>query len=147
MLTGKMKYYKIQYGYDEIQYLPIDATELPKAFAIFMEQKGRAIFKEGAVRGNDIIRIIPDWHKVKGWNQGYEMTPEDFAEIEPLKDIYNNTIQKAKDIAEFAIKEDRRDILELPPAEVYTKLPEKYKHLEIENKDVLSLASKFDINR
>ena len=120
---GKMKYYKLQFGYEENEYLPITGDELPKALALFMEKTGRAIFENGAMRGQDIMRITPDWHTAKGWNKGYKMQPEDFKEIELLEEKYKETYDKARYIAEYAIKENRLDLLAMTPQEAFKELP------------------------
>ena len=84
--TGK--FYKLVFGFNEGDYISIKGDELPKAIALFMEKSGRANFESGAIRGQDIMRIVPDWHKVKGWNQGWKMTADDYEDIKPLEDGY-----------------------------------------------------------
>lgn len=108
------KHFKIVYGYNEGDYIPITENELPKAFALFLEGKGRGIFANGAVRGQDLIRISPDWHAVMGWNRGYKMQTEDYAEIKPLEIEYKSILSKAKEIAVYALEKDRRWLLSKP---------------------------------
>ena len=135
-----MKYYKIQFGFNEADYLPITSNELPKALALFMEKTGRAIFESGTVRGQDIMRIVEDWHRARGWNQGYKMLPEDFADIEPLRIPYRETYNKAKMIAEYAIKEDRRELLLIPPLNALSEIPQVPKEI---NEQTKFLSDKF----
>ena len=140
-----MKYYKIQFGFGESEYLPISANELPKALVLFMEKNGRAIFESGAIRGQDIIRITEDWHRIKGWNQGYKMLPEDFEEIKPLQKVYLETYNKAKYIAEYVIKENRRDLLSKTPSEILKEIPQQIEAPKDISEGVKKLANKFKI--
>lgn len=135
-----MKYYKIVFGYGQDDSLPITQDELPKAFALFMEGKGRGLFTEGAIRAQDIQRIVPDWHTAKGWNKGYKMTPEDWKEVYHLEEPYRDMLKTARDIAEFAIKENRRDLLTQPITTSYMALPQPEPTLK---KEVELLADKF----
>ncbi len=101
---------------------------------------GRAVFDAGAVRGNDIMRIVPDWHAEKGWNRGYKMTPEDYEDIKPLEKGYQEIYGQAKYLTEYAIKEDRRDLLSKPLSEGIKLLPQNPISGEVKK-----LANKFKI--
>jgi len=133
------KKFKIVYGFNEGDYLPINENELVKAIALFMEG-GRAVFDAGAVRGNDIMRIVPDWHAEKGWNRGYKMTPKDYEDIKPLEKGYQEIYGQAKYLTEYAIKEDRRDLLSKPLSEGIKLLPQNPISGEVKK-----LANKFKI--
>ena len=124
MLFGKlyMKYYKIVYGYGLDEYLPITEQELHKAIVLFLEGNGRGVFESGAVRGQDIMRIVEDWHRVRGWNKGWKMTPDDYEDIQPLTDGYRNTYQDSMEVAKLILKENKRDLLSLPLSEAKVKL-------------------------
>lgn len=141
MFIGNMKYFKIQFGYNEADYLEIDGAELSKAIALFMEG-GRGLFKNGAIRGQDIIRIVPDWHTDQGWNKGWKMQVEDYEAIAPLQEAYNQTYHLAKEVAEFALKTNRRELLAQPLESAIAQLP-------IKNTEVIApikvLAEKFRI--
>ena len=119
------KFFKIQFGYNEADYLEINESELPKAIALFMEGSGRALFESGAVRGQDIIRIVPDWHTDQGWNKGWKMQPEDYQSIKHLEKGYSETYHQAREVAEYAIKENKRELLNLPFQLALSKLPVK----------------------
>lgn len=120
-----MKYYKIVYGYGQEEYISITANKLPKAIALFMQGSGRTTFNTGAIRGQDIMRIVPDYHKALGWNKGYKITAEDSREIAPLEKEYDKTYDKAKLIAEYSIKQNTPEILSQNPQEVYLKIAPK----------------------
>lgn len=124
-----MYYYKIQFGYSEADYLEIDESELPKAIALFMEGSGRALFESGAVRGQDIIRITPDWHTDQGWHKGWKIQPEDYQAVEGLEGVYNKIYNQAREVAEYAIKENKRELLNQPFQIALSKLPPKNKEL------------------
>lgn len=74
--------YKIVYGYEPDNYIPIDGDELEKAIYAHMTL-ARAAFRAGSAdfsRGG--IFIQPDFNASMGWTRGYKLTPDDFAEIE-----------------------------------------------------------------
>lgn len=118
-----MKYFKIIYGYNESDYITITENELPKAIWLFKQGTNRAVFENGAVRGQDIMRIVPDWHSVMGWNKGWKMTPDEFNDIKHLEKPYKDTYAKAELISARAIQENKIELLEKPMDEV--DLPEK----------------------
>ncbi len=136
MFIGSMKKFKIVYGFGEGEYLAISGNELHKAIALFMEKNGRAIFENGAIRGQDIMRIVPDWHAVRGWNKSWGMTPDDFEDIKPLEADYKEAYRRASYLAEFAIKENRRDLLLKPASEAIKEVP------QLEKQNPISEATK-----
>lgn len=138
-----MKYFKIQYGYNEADYLPITENELMKAIALFIEGNGRGIFEAGAIRGQDIMRIVPDWHRDQGWNQGWKMTPEDFEAISHLQRPYQELYSQAKMLTEMALRENKPELLKQPLQEVLKLIPVK---LEISDEASKLLADKFNVN-
>lgn len=149
MYFGKMtKHYKIVHGFnDNLQYFPITGDELHKAFVMAMEG-GKGVFEGGFFnnRGNDILRIIPDWHTQKGWNKGYEMNELDYEDIKPLEESYQKTLMNGKLLAEYIVKENRRDLLQKPASEAFKEIKKlatpASKQLSEETK---KLADKFKI--
>lgn len=75
-----MKYYKIVFGYDAEDYIGIDETELKKAYYAFLAKKD-AVYSGGAVRGAQITAIQPDYHRAMGWNRGWKLGPDDYAQL------------------------------------------------------------------
>jgi len=71
-------YWKVRMSFDDdTEDLIIDETEIAKAYYIFTK-KIDAVFSVGAIRGKDIISILPDYASSLGWNRGYTPTPEDW---------------------------------------------------------------------
>lgn len=137
-----IKKYKIVYGYNEGDYIAIDENELPRACALFREGIGRGFFNGGAVRGQDIMRIVPDWHAEKGWNRGYKMMPEDYEDIKPLEKSYQETYGQAKYLAEYAIKENCRGLFSAKFSEAIKLLPKENNPV---SEEVKKLADKFQV--
>lgn len=141
-----MKYYKVKLGFKESQYLSITQEELPKALMMFLTQTGRGVFSDGnAIRASDILRIEPDWHKEMGWNKGWEMTPDDYAEVRPFEKAYMNTFKKAKDIVEKLIQTNQTNLSSLPLSKLMDMnlLPEI--HVTPVTKAVETLADKMKL--
>lgn len=112
-----MKYFKIVTGYREDEFIGIDENELPKAQFLFLEGSGRGLFSGGAVRGQDIIRIVPDWHKVMGWNQGYKMTTSEYNDVKHLERGYRETYNDAKKIVTHVLSTGEKELLNKPIGE------------------------------
>lgn len=124
MFIGKnMKYYKIVYGFNQDDCLSITEDELHKAFVIAMEG-GKATFKAGFFqnRGNDVLRIVEDWHTAKGWNKTWKMGNEDYEDIRRLETSYKKTLESGRLLAESIIKNDRRDLISKPMSEALLEL-------------------------
>lgn len=76
-----MRKYKVMVGYKD--FISIDEGELEKALTAFATGQG-AIFNQGAV--SNISAILPDYHAMMGWNPGYTLGPEDWAQIRSSED-------------------------------------------------------------
>lgn len=75
-----MTYYKVIFGFAPEDSVCIDETELEKAIYAHVTGK-KAIFNEGTVSGERIIAIQPDYHRAMGWNRGYKLGADDFAQL------------------------------------------------------------------
>ena len=73
-------YFKAIHGFDAEDYVPIEAEELEKAIYAHMTGS-KAVFASGSISGNMITVVQPDYHKAMGWNQGYKLGADDFAEL------------------------------------------------------------------
>ena len=108
----KLKY-KIVYGYEPDNYIPIDADELEKAIYAHMTL-ARAAFRSGSAdfsRGG--IFIQPDFTAAMGWTRGYKLGVEDFAEIERhgMDTKHRMFEQKTKDRIEYLVKEKQEHLI------------------------------------
>ena len=147
-----IKYYKIKYGFNESDYCTITDQELPKAYGMHMSQEGVGIFSDGtSIRAKDIIRIEPDWHKVRGWNRGWKMTADDYEDIHPLERSYKATQLEAKDIVDYLLKNRPNDLglLSKPMNEIKTIIgisnPERKNLPGDISDDISGLVNKFKI--
>lgn len=95
------KYYKIYHGFNVEDYIEINEEELEKAYYCFLK-KLDSVFSGGAVRGARIESIKPDFHRIMGWNRGYKLVEDDFAQIRQkgidvkLRNQQNETERKVK---------------------------------------------------
>lgn len=140
-----MKYFRINYGYDETQYVSITEEELPKAILIFLTANGRGLFGGEAIRGKDIISIRPDWHRERGWNQGWEMTPDDYEDVKPLERGYRDTFFQAKEIVRTLIESGQTKLCERPLSELMQKFGRVEQPKEI-SEGAKALSDKFKIS-
>ncbi len=106
------KYYKVMIDYKN--FISIDESELDKALQAHA-QDGKAFFKNGSV--SHIQAVLPDFHKIMGWNEGYTLVPEDHAEIARSQDcqearnlLYTATERLAGRIPEETVKLPQRVI-------------------------------------
>lgn len=90
-----MRHFKIKTGYRDDEFIPITEDELQTALHCFLTDS-KGVFKNGVVRGKDIIGIMENWHKEMGWNQGYKLLPEDFEEIKNKCGHYVGYLAEAK---------------------------------------------------
>lgn len=119
------KFYKIVFGFGPDDYISITQDELHKAFVLAIEG-GSAVFEGGFFqnRGKDIMRIVPDWHRVRGWNKGHKMDTLDYEDIAPLEKSFLNTLSNGKQLAEYIIREKRSDLLAIPASEAFRAVPQ-----------------------
>ena len=80
-----------------------------------------------------------------GWNKGWEMTPDDYAEVRPFEKAYMNTFKKAKDIVEKLIQTNQTNLSSLPLSKLMDMnlLPEI--HVTPVTKAVETLADKMKL--
>lgn len=136
-----MKYFKVVY-WNDTDFIPIEGNELHKAFALSLDQDGRGLFTGGMIQGKDIKRIIPDWHREFGWNPTHKLDDQDWNEIKVIEKDYQHVLEKGKIIAEYALKENRRDLLSMPAKEAVMFVPLK---IQEDNKVVIELSERLRI--
>jgi len=114
-----MKWYKIKYGFDNQEFIRIDESEVEKA--MYAQLKGIVgIFKGGTVRGQNIISITPDFHKAMGWNDGYELLAEDFAELRRynVENEHRQFLEETKDKIHHLIATKQENLIGKPVQEM-----------------------------
>lgn len=124
IMLDNMKYFKLVFGFGELDYIPVTSDELHKAQYISM-YGGKANFEEGFInnRGNDVIRITEDWNKAMGWNKGHKLDLDDMVEVRKsgLEKSYKKTKEKGKLLAEYIKRENKLELLSKPASEVYNE--------------------------
>lgn len=111
--------YKIRLSYnDDAEDIIISENELQHAYYAFLTE-GRVVLPSGgALRGKDIISILPDDVASMGWNKSYTPTAEEWGEIrQQLGNKPKLAAERQKQIAEAIIHENRLDLLGKKEAE------------------------------
>ena len=100
-----MRYFRVKVGYGSGDFISIDETELEMALYVFINDS-KAVFKNGVVRGKDIIAITEDWHKALGINPEWKLDTDDWNEIERkgIKKEYTGVIGAAKEKVQYLIQ-------------------------------------------
>lgn len=118
-----MNYYRIKTGYIENDFVSISENDLHKVQYLFLMANGRTLLENGsALRGQDIISITPDVHKIMGWNRTYKLTPEDHAESSPKLKAAHKKMVEAKDLAYFIQREKKTGLLQMPMHKAYVEM-------------------------
>ena len=107
-----MRFFKIKTGYNNSDFVPIDETELEIALYVFITD-GKAVFKNGVVRGKDIIAITEDWHRVMGINQVWKLDADDYNEMHKrgITQEYKGAIDVAKMRVQYLIETKQENLI------------------------------------
>ncbi len=134
-----MRYFKIITGYGAEDYTEIDETELEKAYYCHLTKKD-AIFSGGSVSGSEIKHVRPDYHRAMGWNRGYKLTSEDYAELSSkgIDRAHTHLLSEKKDKVQYLLETNQ---IALIGKNVDIALPER-KDVTVE---VETLANKMKI--
>lgn len=114
-------FYKILWGYDDEKTIPIDSSELQKAF--YCHLKGvPGLFKEGSISGNKIIAIQPDYHRIMGWNTGYKLNQLDYEDLDHhgVRKECAKELHEAKEAAQYKLETGKELPKKLPGSEIDT---------------------------
>lgn len=134
-------YFKIKLSYNN-EYLSIDEKELETALFAFITD-GKAIFKNGVVKGSSILSISEDWHKEMGWNDGYKLQDLDYAELnrKGITAKYTGVIGKAREKVQYFISTNQTHLIgkNIDISELNTEI-------KSQAIDTSELANKFKIN-
>lgn len=138
-----MRYFRIKKGYRDNEFISIDETELEKAFAVFLTD-GKGIFKNGMVRGQDIIDIKEDWNKAMGYNQEHKIEALDRADIKKrgVEKQYKGVLAEVSLKVQYLIKNNQQHLIGQN-----VEIPElKNTETKILSNESKKIADKFDLN-
>jgi len=106
----KKYYFQVKYGFNADDYLSIEYHELEKA--TFAHLTGAVVaFDSGSVSGKNIIVIKEDFVRAMGWNKGYQLTPEDNAEIEIKCKDYKGLVASMKEKVQYLINTNQTNLI------------------------------------
>jgi hypothetical protein len=78
----------------------VPMEEAHKAYYLFNNPQARGTFNNGiAIRGQDIMRIEPDYNAYFGWNPAYKPTAEDSAQITPAREKFHKLLSAASELS------------------------------------------------
>lgn len=107
-----MKYFKIVWGYDPEDYTQIDETEVEKAYYAHLKKKD-AIYSGGSVSGDKIIAVAEDYHRAMGWNRGYKLGADDYAELaqKGLDKVYQKFLADKKNKVHYLMESKQEHLI------------------------------------
>jgi len=97
-----MKYFRVDYGFNGNQIIPIDETELEKAIYAHITGK-TVVFNNGSVRGDKIIAIAPDFHRELGYGYNHKLDGYDWKDLAPVERKYAGLIGHTKERVQYLI--------------------------------------------
>lgn len=104
-----MKYFKIHLGYDKS--IPITEKDLPRA--LMAQITGDLLILDNAsILGSSITLIEPNYHRAMGYNEGYKLQAEDWAQIKKECSDYQGYIGRIKENVQLALKTGDKTLLE-----------------------------------
>jgi len=135
-------YFKAIYGFDAEDYIPVEEDELEKAIYAHMTGS-KTILKGGSMSGDKIHHVVEDAHRTMGWNRGYKLGSDDYAELREkgIDTKLQKTIGKTKERIAFLVANKRQSEIgkNVPIPELDTKHPD-----DIDD-GVKMLANKFRV--
>lgn len=108
----KTLHYKVVFGFDAEDYVPISAEELEKAIWAHMRGKNVA-FEQGSVSGERIVAVQPDYHSAMGWNRGYTLGADDYAELTQygVDKKHSKFLAHAKDRIQYLVETKQEHLI------------------------------------
>lgn len=80
----------------------IPAEEAHKAYYLWHNPEKRGVFNSGlALKGDDIDRIVPDYHGTMGWNKTHKLSDDDWNDMNTrgITDKLQSICSKAEKVA------------------------------------------------
>ena len=132
-----MFFYKIVFGYDPEDYIQIDGDELEKATYCHLSGK-KGVFTGGTISGDKIISIYPDLHRAMGYNRGWKLNADDYADIASKGIDRKHRAQQiiARDRVQYFIKQNTPELIGTGVATGIAELDSPLKLQAINNKKV-----------
>lgn len=108
----KTLHYKVVFGFDAEDYVPISAEELEKAIWAHMRGKNVA-FEQGSISGERIVAVQPDYHSAMGWNRGYTLGADDYAELTQygVDKKHSKFLANAKDRIQYLVETKQEHLI------------------------------------
>ena len=105
-------YYTVKLSFDGQDDVEIGKEDLEYALYAFMGG-GNVILSSGAaIRGKDIISILPDYNKMMGYNRGYKLNPEDWNHVEKeIGNVPKHFLAGRKEVIEHLIKTGNNNLI------------------------------------
>jgi len=90
--------FEVRMSYDDTKNLFVTEKELP--FVYFAMENNTVLYiAGGAIRGQNIIDVLPDYNSYMKWNRDYKPSPEDYAYIgSQTKNKFRDAMLKAKNM-------------------------------------------------
>jgi hypothetical protein len=87
--------FEVRMSYDDTKNLFVTEKELP--FVYFaMENNVVMYIAGGAIRGQNIIDVLPDYNAYLGWNRGYKPNSEEYRAVYPLMGMFRDVMLETK---------------------------------------------------
>lgn len=117
-----MKYFKAIYGYDSENYVELNETELDKAIYLHLTAK-KGLLTGGSISGDRVIAVQPDFHRAMGWNRGYSLGPDDYAELngKGIYKSYNILLEDTKARVHHLIETGQEHLIGKPMDNTHTE--------------------------
>lgn len=119
-------YFKAIYGFDAEDYIPVEEDELEKAIYAHMTGS-KTILKGGSMSGDKIHHVVEDNHRTMGWNRGYKLCSDDYAELREkgIDTKLQKVLGKTKERVAFLVANNRQAEIgkNVPIPELDTRRP------------------------
>lgn len=100
-VVAKPLMFEVRMSYDDTKNLFVTEKELP--FVYFAMENNTIIYiAGGAIRGQNIIDVTPDYNSYMGWNRDYKPTPEEYATLQPFTSLFRESMSEAKNLVRIS---------------------------------------------
>jgi hypothetical protein len=118
-----MNYYRVKTGYGSDEFTSISEHDLHKVLYLFLCDGGRTILENGQpLRGQDIMDVKPDIHKLMSWNRGYKPLPEDYGDATSVLKRAEKKLVEARALASYIQSSGNHELLRLPMVQAQAQM-------------------------